>query len=291
VSKSLTATLAGVLAGDGRLDPDAPVARYVDELAGSSFDGCTVAHLLDMRAGTRFSEAYEDLAADIRISEQVTGWRPRTSPGLPAGLHAYMAGLQNAREHGGPFDYRSILSDVLGWVVERAGGASFADLFSREIWTRIGAERDASIAVDAQGSAVTDGGFSVTLRDLGRFGLMHLQGGEIDGRRVVPAAWIDRLLRPDPVLSAAFGGALEVPGATRPDSMYHDQWWVLDPASGIYVAIGIHGQILLVHRPSRTVVVKLSTQPRASDRAVFRYQMAGSLAVCRALADGSLRRR
>ena len=291
VSKSLTATLAGVLVGDGRLDPQAAVVRYVSELDGSSFDGCTVAHLLDMRAGTRFSEAYEDLAADIRISEQVTGWRPRTSPGLPAGLHVYIAGLPNAREHGGPFDYRSILSDVLGWVVERAAGASVPELFSREIWTRIGAEHDASIAVDAQGSAVTDGGFSVTLRDLGRFGLMHLQGGEIDGRRVVPASWIERLLRPDPELSVAFGGALEVPGVTSPDSMYHDQWWVLDPVRGIYVAIGIHGQIVLVHRPTGTVVVKLSTQPKASDRAVFRYQMAGSLAVCRALADGSLRRR
>jgi hypothetical protein len=138
---------------------------------------------------------------------------------------------------------------------------------------------------------VTDGGFSVTLRDLGRFGLMHLQGGEIDGRRVVPVAWIDRLLRPDPALSEAFRGALEVPGVTGPDSMYHDQWWVLDPARGIYLAIGIHGQLLLIHRATGTVMVKLSTQPKASDRAVFRYQMAGSLAVCRALADGSLRRR
>jgi hypothetical protein len=69
--------------------------------------------------------------------------------------------------------------------------------------------------------------------------------------------------------------------------MYHDQWWVLDPDAGIYVAIGIHGQMVLVHRPTRTVVVKLSTQPRPVDRSVFAYQMAGSLAICRELSPGS----
>ncbi|MEX1173095.1 MAG: oligopeptide/dipeptide ABC transporter ATP-binding protein [Chloroflexota bacterium] len=288
VSKSMNSTLAGVLVGEGRLDPAAPVGRYVQELAGGSFEGCTVADLLDMRAGTRFSEAYEDLASDIRISEQVSGWRPRVTPGLPTDLRAYMAGLANAGPHGGPFDYRSILSDLLGWVVERAGEAPFAELYSDRIWSRIGAESDATIAVDPAGAPITDGGFSVTLRDLGRYGLLYLEDGLVDGRRVVPASWIERLRRPDAELAAAFGGALDVPGVTGPTTMYHDQWWVLDPALGIVVAIGIHGQIVLVHRPSRTVIVKLSTQPLPVDRALFRYQMAGSLRICTALADGSL---
>lgn len=288
VSKSFTGTLAGVLVGAGRLDPTASVGQYVPELASGSFAGATVQHLLDMRSGTRFSEAYEDLDADIRISEQVTGWRPRTKPGLPSDLYAYMAGLENARPHGGPFDYRSILSDVLGWVIERAGGASVAEQFSQGIWAPMGAEYDASLAVDPAGCSVTDGGFSVTLRDLGRFGWMHLCNGAIDGHQVVPRAWIDRLRRPDAELAAAFGGALELEGVSGPDTMYHDKWWVLDPARGIRVAIGIHGQILLVHEPSRTVVAKLSTQPLPVDRAVFRYQMAGSLRICEALAGGSL---
>ena len=216
------------------------------------------------------------------------GWRPRSIAGLPPDLRAYMAGLSNAGPHGGPFDYRSILSDVLGWVVERAGGAPVAEQFSRDIWIPLGAEHDASLTVDAAGTSVTDGGFSVTLRDLARFGWMHLEGGRIGDRQVVPESWIERLLRPDPELSRAFNGALEVPGLTGPETMYHDQWWVLDPRQGIYVAIGIHGQILFIHPPSRTVVAKLSTQPRPVDRQVFRYQIAGSMAICHALMEGRL---
>ena len=41
VSKSLTSGLVGVLAGEGLLDPDAPVTDYVEELRGGSFEGCT----------------------------------------------------------------------------------------------------------------------------------------------------------------------------------------------------------------------------------------------------------
>lgn len=287
VSKSLTGALAGVLVGEGRLATGDLVTDHVTELRGTSFEGCTVADLLDMRAGTRFSEDYEDPAADIRISEQVSGWRPRTLPHLPASLYEYMAGLENARPHGGPFEYRSILTDVLGWVLERAGGASFARLFSEHVWSRLGAEYDAEVTVDACGCALEDGSICTTLRDLGRFGLLQLEGGVLGGRQVVPAGWIERLRRPDLDLIAAFGPPVYRSVASA-ELMYHDQWWVLDPRAGIQAALGIHGQMLFIHGPSRTVVVKLSTQPRALDRTVSELQLTAAKAIGEALGAGSI---
>ena len=76
VSKSIAGTVAGVLVGRGRLDPDAPVTRYVEELAGTSFDGATVRHVLDMRTGTGYDETYDDPQADVFITEVLAGWRP-----------------------------------------------------------------------------------------------------------------------------------------------------------------------------------------------------------------------
>lgn len=283
VSKSMTSALAGALVGAGRLDPDGLVTDYVDELRGGSFLGCTVQDLLDMRAGTRFSEAYEDLDADIRISEQVAGWRPRTRAGLPPDLYGYMATLENQGPHGGPFLYRSILTNVLGWVLERAGGDSFARLFSRHVWSRIGAERDAEITVDAHGCAIEDGGISVTLRDLGRFGLMHLRGGEVAGGRVLPAAWVARVGSARPDLVEAFGQSLAYDGVATPTSHYHDQWWVFDAERGIYGGIGIHGQALVIHRAAEVVIVKLSTQPDPLDREMHELQLAGAIAIGDAL--------
>ena len=43
-------------------------------------------------------------------------------------LRTYINTLHNCRPHGGVFEYRSILTDLLGWIIERAGGGRFADL-------------------------------------------------------------------------------------------------------------------------------------------------------------------
>src|SRR5689334_16404483 len=239
VSKSLTGTLVGALVGDGVLDPAADVTTYVAALRGSPWEGCTVQHLLDMRAGTRFNEEdYDDPDSDGVLIDQISGYRTHRRPDKPADTYAWITELDNDRAHGSAFKYRSILTDVLAWAAEEATGMRFPDLFSDRIWTRIGAERDAEIIVDAAGFAAAEGGFCTTLRDLARFGVMHLE------RRVVPAAWVDRLLVRDDELIGAFTPA-SLPG--HPDGFYHDCWWVWDGAAGIYSGYGINGQQLLVH--------------------------------------------
>ncbi len=283
VSKSLTSGLAGALIGAGLLSTEAAVTSYVPELRGGAFEGCTVQDLLDMRAGTRFSEVYEDDDADVRISEQVSGWRPRTRPDLPPDLYAYIATLVNQRPHGGAFEYRSILTDVLGWVLERAGKDRFSALFARHVWQPMGAEHDALVTVDAGGAPVADGGLCVTLRDLGRFGQLYLDGGVSGGRRVLPQAWTERVGTPRPDLVAAFNGSLTYEGVATPTSHYHDQWWVFDADRGIFGGIGIHGQALVIHRPAQVVVAKLSTHPSPLDRDKHELSLALAIAVGNAL--------
>lgn len=284
VSKSLTATLAGALIGQDRLTPSDLVTGHVSELRGTSFEGCTVQHLLDMRAGTRFSEDYDDPASDVRISEQVAGWRPRTAPGLPPSLFEYIPGLGGG-PHGTAFAYRSILPDVLTWVLERAGGGRFAELFSREVWSKLGADQDAAVTVDPHGYAYVDGGICATLRDLARFGQMHLHDGHYHGHQIVPPSWVQACLREDPQLAAEFRASEFAHWAPR--GMYHNYWWVLDPARRVYAAWGIHGQQLLIHVPADVVVAKLSTWPTASYRDYDDLQNRGAIALAEALAAGT----
>ena len=49
---------------------------------------------------------------------------------------------------------------MLGWVIEAATGRRFADVAAELVWSRIGAEFDANIGVDAEGSGMFDGGMS-----------------------------------------------------------------------------------------------------------------------------------
>jgi CubicO group peptidase (beta-lactamase class C family) len=273
VSKSLTATLVGVLAGEGVLDPAADVTEYISELRGTAWEGCTLQHLLDMRAGTRFDEDdYSDPDSDGVLIDEISGYRARRRAGLPADTRTWILGLDNDRAHGSAFKYRSILTDVLAWAAAEAAGMRFPDLFADRVWSRIGAEHDAEVIVDDGGFPAAEGGICTTLRDLARFGLMHLE----DGGGVVPAAWIERLLSPDDELIAAFDSEL-LHGLPR--AFYHDCWWIWDAAAGIYSGYGINGQQLLVHRPSRTVIARFSTWPDKHDDRLFTLADAGNRAV------------
>ena len=265
VSKSLTATLIGILVEQGLVTTAAQVASYIPSLMGTSWEGCTVQHLLDMRGGVAFTEHdMDDPECDGVLLEQVSGYTARTRLDLPANTYDWILSLPNQQSHGGPFVYRSILVDVLGWIAEQVTGERFADLFSHLVWSRIGAEHGADLIVDSAGFPVVEGGFCTTARDLARFGLMHLQRGDVAGVRVVPAKWIDRVTQRDQDLIDTYAAS---PSADpqNPEAYYHDCWWVWDAALGRYGGYGLGGQNLLIDRTSNTVIVKLSSWPKRTD--------------------------
>jgi CubicO group peptidase (beta-lactamase class C family) len=265
VSKSVVATVAGILAGQGLLPVQAPVTQLVPELAGTSFAGATVQDLLDMRTGTRFDEDYANPEADVRTYERVYLWRPDGPEPRPADALAYYATLSNDGAHGGPFRYRSILTDVLGWVLEKAGGARLHELIAALVWQPMGAEFDAEITVDGHGNAMADGGICATLRDLGRFGQLYAEtgaGSRARHRRVVPPGWVADTVAGAPDGPQAFTAAADAPGFPA-GAHYRNFWWVREPAVPFFHASGINGQNVFVHVPSQTVVAKFSTWPTA----------------------------
>lgn len=278
VSKTLTASLAGVVIEQGRLTPETEVPDIIPELAGTCWDGCTIQHLLDMRSGTAFDESdYEDENSESYRGFRALGWLPRRADD-PSPTD-YIAQMRNDKEHGSDFEYRSICTDVLGWCLERAAGEPLAELFSREIWMPMGAELDADFMLGPGGFPLTSGGFCVSARDLARFGQMWLDGGEVGGQQVIPRAWTERVRVADSELIQAFASSPEAKGAS-PTAFYHDQWWVDDAEAGIYSGYGIHGQQVLVHHPTRSVVVRLSSWPRPWVDSHSTLADAAALALC-----------
>lgn len=285
VSKSITGTVAGILADRGLLDVGRPVSDYVPELASTSFRDATVRHLLDMTAGTRFSEDYEDPESDIRRYESAAGWRPG-EPGDHANLLDYTVQLPNHRRHGDVFEYRSILTDLLGVVLERAGDGRFAQLTSDLLWAPMGAADPALITLDPGGNPMTDGGIAVTLRDLARFGLLHARGGEALGRQVVPPTWIaDTLEANDACLRAC-----RRPGSDTlerfPDGHYRNQWWVPVSRGHVLLGMGIYGQFLYVDLEADVVIAKMSTLPFPLDPEVSADHRRAFAAIVQALGEG-----
>jgi len=282
VSKSMASALTGALVGAGRFDTGALVTDYVQELAGTCWDGCTVQHLLDMTAGVSFDESdYEDPDSESWRGFRALGWYER-QPNDPSPVE-YIAQMRGQADHGAEYEYRSICTCVLGWCLERATGAPLAELFSDLIWKPIGAAWEGDLVVGPGAFPLADGGFCVTLHDLALFGLLFLQEGEIEGRRVLPRDWVRRLRTTDAFLAKIFAAAY--PDAeTDAGNFYHDQWWILDAEAGIYSGYGIYGQAVLVHHPSNSVVARFSTWPHPEDDARLTLSDAAAIAVCEALA-------
>lgn len=256
VAKSIVGTIAGILIERGQIDPDAPITQYLPELETTAYRGATVQHVLDMTSGVLFDETYIALDSHMAQLDVASGWKKGRQPAWPGTVWELILTLKQAEcEHGASFRYRSIETDVLAFVLQRASGMSLADLVSHELWGPIGAEEDAYFTVDPAGYALGDGGFNATLRDYGRFALMHLGHGEINGRRVVPASWIEQTRIGKTEL---FGNTYR---ETLPQGSYSNQFWIEDPHRRAYMARGVFGQLIYIDPSSDFAVVILSSWP------------------------------
>ncbi|MBC7519016.1 MAG: serine hydrolase, partial [Microbacteriaceae bacterium] len=108
ITKSYVGTLAEMLIAEGKLDPSAPVAELIPELAGSGFADATLRQVLDMTTALDFSEDYTDANSGIGAFSMALGLTPRP-PGYagPTDGFSYLPGLAKAGTHGGRCTYRT----------------------------------------------------------------------------------------------------------------------------------------------------------------------------------------
>ena len=287
VTKSVCAATLGASVGKGRIGVDDLVCDVAPEFAGTSLDGATVQHVIDMSAGTDFVEdydLYDDADGDSPLIEyeRQAGYRPLGAR-PPIGTLGHFRTYGTAFAHGARFDYRSPLTNIAARLVEIVSGGRFPDVVSEELWGPLGQEHDADIMLDALGHPVAEGGMSCSLRDLARFGELYLDDGMVDGRQVLPASWVQDTRDGTDSAVARFrvGGHHE-----RGWSHYRNAFWTLERGE-VFSGLGIFGQYCYVHRPSRTVIARFSTYPSALPEPLSAETLAGFAAVVAALTGSS----
>ena len=259
----MTGALAGVLAARGDLNPEAPVVAYIPEAAGSAYGDCTVRHVLDMTVSTDFVEDYLDPDGDFARYRVATGWNPVDSA-KATDLRSFLLTMRRGQDpHGYKYHYVSPNSDLLGWILERASGRSYAELVTAALWQPMGAEFDAYVAVDRLGAGRAAGGICVTLRDLARFGEMMRCRGLAQGRQVVPGWWVDDIrANGDPQAWRRSESS-----RIAPKGRYRSKWYALGNDHDAFCGIGIHGQWIYVDPAAEVTIAKLSSQPLPLDEA------------------------
>ena len=209
INKSLTALLCGIAIDEGFIrSVHDPVTEYIPELrdADPRFAHLTVEHLLDMRAGLKFVEKY---------SFNPFSGMARLHYGR--NMLRQMRHLKFKAEPGTSFEYNSMTTALLGILIERATGRTYAAYMSEKVWQPLGMEYDALMSVDAVRirHPRAYGGLSTTARDLAKVARLYMHRGAFDGRQIVAPAWIDTTLSVERA-HANSGGALRG---------YSYSWW------------------------------------------------------------------
>ncbi|HEX8913347.1 MAG TPA: serine hydrolase, partial [Humisphaera sp.] len=259
LSKSVTGLLAAILGHEGLLDVAPPVARYVPELAGTPFGEATVRQCLDMEAAADWPAGLTDL--DWLAA---AGLAPRPAAGGPVGVRAFVRDVPKAcgRPHGSCFHYNNPAAEAVAWAIERAAGRPWHELVADRIWSRIGAEADASVLLDPTGVPLASGGMNATLRDLARLAEVVRTGGVAGGRQVLPAAAVAACVAPATNADRFAAGNI---AAGRAGYGFRNLWYHANDADGSVVATGRFGQRAVINPKRGVVIAMLGAHPGRSD--------------------------
>ncbi|MEP7315014.1 MAG: serine hydrolase [Pseudomonadota bacterium] len=253
MTKSVTSVLIGCALAEGRIDSlDTPISRYLPELKGGGYENVSIRHVMQMRSGVDYEERYDFGNPGRAASNHIAALVKNTARFADAART-----LPRIHEPGSFFQYKTIDTAVLGWLLERVTQGSVAAYTARCLWEPLGAEADAFYIMDGPpgiGREFSGAGFNATLRDFARVGQMVLDGGVANGRRIVSADWIRQSTQPTGPEDTRRGG-------------YGLQWWTLG-GTDAFAAIGLQGQYIYIDPSTRTVVVKLSYFPPGDNSAL-----------------------
>ena len=280
VTKSMAALLVGVLVDRGKLNPHSLVTDYLPELAQSAYAGATIRHLLDMQVASSFREDYTDNDGIFMAYRRAAAWNPVEEGVETDGLRHFLARMPKSLDvsHGHAHHYCSPHSDVLGWVIERAGNDSFSNQFSTHVLQPCGGYHEGYITLDTYGAPRVSGGMCLALHDLLLIGEMLRNRGFVNGREVVPSDWIDdmTMVRNNQIWRAqnkAEGHRLFANGN------YRSFWYQTGFKDQEICAIGIHGQWLWINPKKEIVIVKLASHHSEVDSDIDRSMLAAFAAI------------
>ena len=273
VSKSMLGLVAGTLVERGELAENDLVTKYVPELENTAYAGAKVRDLLDMRAGILFEEDY--LATDGPIIDYrfAANWNPVPKDYVASDLRSFMSLLTRSDgPHGGRFHYVSPNTDLLAWVFERATGIRYAELVSERLWRPLGAEAAGYITVDRIGGARAAGGKCMLARDLARVGMMMANGGQRDGKQVVPASWLEDIIKNGDPQAWKDGDFYNKMG--QREIHYRSKWYIQRDSEPLIFGVGIHGQFLFVDPAKNLSVAWFASRNSPLDTLSFEKTLA-----------------
>ena len=239
MAKSLMSVMLGNLVLRGKLDPQH--RPLFPDWEGDTRRDIRLQDLLQMSDGLAFSEQYNpgDDATAMLFTEPSAAAYALEKPLLhPPGTH---------------YNYSSGTANLLSKLYFEHTGATLQSTYDDYIENIVipMSFQDAIFETDASGVFVGSSYLYASARDWARLGQLMLNGGEINGRRIISKEWVTQS-------SAA--------NDTENNKAYGYQWWLNDGGSSLrwpdlptdsFAAQGNRQQTLMVLPASDAVIVRL----------------------------------
>jgi len=231
VTKTITSILIGIAHTRGEFpDIDTAALDFFPAREIAHLDArkqrLAVRHLLTMTAGFAWDEIqheYTDPRNNCAAMERCRDWV------------GYALDRPMAQDPGTGFVYSSGVTQLLAEVFQQATGKDIGEYAKAQLFEPLGIG-DHYWKRTPLGLPDTEGGLYLTPADLARLGLLWLQGGEWQGRRIVSAEWVAESVAP--AIAASKGAD------------YGLQWWLYPygtrAAQRAWVMSGYGGQRLIV---------------------------------------------
>lgn len=235
MAKSVVSMLFGIAMAEGKIKSvDEPVTNYLPELKENGFEKVKLEHLLQMTSGLHYTESYYSPFSDA--AKQYYGLNLRK--------HALKSKLKH--DPGTVFDYTSGTTQLLGLVVERAiAPKTLTEYLQEKVWNPAGMNSGGSWSTDQKEKAMEKVFccLNATAEDFARLGLVYLQNGAPDGKRIVPEDWVRQSTKVDSLNGSVW--------------FYQYQWWIGSKTDGDYYMNGHLGQFVYVYPDKNLILVRL----------------------------------
>ena len=182
VAKSYVSTMIAMAKEEGKIKSlNEPITNYLPELIDRDvrFKNITIQHVLDMRSGIKSSENYFNPLSDVlRL-------------GFGKNVNGKALRISIEKEPNQKFEYKSINTQLLGMIVERATKVKLQDYYYEKLHKPLQLEHDATWIYDDEKHKTLRAFccMNLTARDYAKFGRLFLNKGNWQGKQLVSKDW------------------------------------------------------------------------------------------------------
>ena len=251
MTKTVTAALTGILAGDGLAHIDMPANVAEWRAAGDERRGITLEQLLRMSSGLQYSEVYTaGSMSDVILMLYTTGDTAGFTIDKPL-----------AHAPGSTFYYSSGTTNIISRLNRQLFNnfQSYFNFPQERLFGKLGMN-SVVMEADASGTFVGSSYMYATPRDWAKIGLLYMKDGVWNGERIVPEGWVEYSLTPDG--SAVRGGyGMQIWLNAGASGNAQDRPFPNLPANAYYLS-GFEGQNIVMLPDQELIVLRMGVTTR-----------------------------